>query len=100
MSEITLKPCVPTVEDAPVTPETIEWRVEGTPQEIVIVVDQGVIVLGIPADEDENAMEPNHNCDQMGCGQCHVLWRHEIASGNPAQAKDSTDSTQAIETTT
>jgi hypothetical protein len=34
-----------------------------------------VIVLGLPpnADVEENG----HNCDEMGCGQCHVLLKAE-----------------------
>ena len=34
-----------------------------------------VIVLGIPPHEDDE--ENGHNCDDMGCGQCHVLLRAE-----------------------
>jgi hypothetical protein len=34
-----------------------------------------VIVLGIPPREYEE--ENGHNCDDMGCGQCHVILRAE-----------------------
>lgn len=35
-----------------------------------------VIVLGLPprADDEENG----HNCDEMGCGQCHVLLKCHV----------------------
>jgi hypothetical protein len=39
-----------------------------------------IVVTGQPSDvEDEN--DPAfHNCDAMGCGRCHVLYRAPLAS--------------------
>lgn len=36
-----------------------------------------LIVLGTPPDDQESSdgLELGHNCDAMGCGQCHVLVR-------------------------
>jgi len=36
----------------------------------VWINEKEVIILGIPGD--------NHNCDYMGCGQCHVIIRGKI----------------------
>ncbi len=37
-----------------------------------------IIITGIPEEEDETAEESRHNCDAMGCGQEHVLYRFKI----------------------
>ena len=41
--------------------------------------DKDVIVLGMPPREYDE--ENGHNCDEMGCGQCHVLLRAENVHG-------------------
>lgn len=35
------------------------------------------IVLATPFETDN---EEDHNCDQMGCGSCHVIWRSEVST--------------------
>ena len=35
------------------------------------------IVLGDPPMQDDDS-EEGHNCDQMGCGACHVIARGRI----------------------
>jgi hypothetical protein len=59
-----------------------EWRIIGIRPDEGFIVPRGavvhevlmtcteVIVLGAPATDDED-----HNCDALGCGQCHVLYR-------------------------
>ena len=37
-----------------------------------------VVVLGAPPAEDEHHEEQQHNCDDMGCGQRHVVARYVI----------------------
>ena len=39
-----------------------------------------VVVLGSPPDESEQDDENTHNCDAMGCGYVHVLFRGSIVS--------------------
>ena len=86
----TLKPLVPEIEQADTSiPDTVEWRVKGVVQEVVVHKD-GVVVLGIPhdcpesiengpmAEYDDWQEKHGHNCDLMGCGMCHVLWRHHF----------------------
>lgn len=89
MGAITLKPLVPDIEPADTISETVEWRVKGVVQEVIVHKD-GVVVLGIPedcpesiekgpmAEYDEWQIKHGHDCDLMGCGQCHVLWRHSV----------------------
>jgi hypothetical protein len=47
---------------------------EGIVQEIV-ETETEIIFLGKPSPEVNSDGEDVHNCDQMGCGQCHVLYR-------------------------
>lgn len=34
-----------------------------------------VVVCGTPPDDEHLPEEQQHNCDAMGCGRSHVLWR-------------------------
>ncbi len=44
--------------------------------------DIEIIVLGIPAPESEEETDrrgdSRHNCDEMGCRQCHVITRIKL----------------------
>lgn len=40
--------------------------------------DGQIVITGSPLTEDPNAEESAHNCDAMGCGQDHVVWRFSI----------------------
>lgn len=54
-----------------------EWaKVDGVISEAWLSPDGELVILGKPApSEDELA----HNCDAMGCGMSHVLWRGQLA---------------------
>ena len=42
-----------------------------------------LIIAGVPLDPDDVegwTEEDGHNCDQMGCGQDHVLYRVRLAT--------------------
>jgi hypothetical protein len=78
MSEIkTLQPLVaPARQEGPAN-DVIEWNVEGEPQQVVLSMGE-IVVLGCPATSDDGLKDAEHNCDVMGCGLCHVLWRHNV----------------------
>lgn len=43
-----------------------------------------IVILGIPHDEDVSWSDDDprrHNCDAMGCGQAHVLYRFKKRLG-------------------
>lgn len=43
-----------------------------------------IVILGIPHDEDVSWPDDDlrrHNCDAMGCGQAHVLYRFKKMVG-------------------
>jgi hypothetical protein len=42
-----------------------------------------VIILGEPDSDDES-----HNCDEMGCGQCHVIARGRLTLGAKLRADE------------
>ena len=42
------------------------------------IADGQFIVLGSPFTEDPNAEEFAHNCDALGCGSAHVVYREVI----------------------
>jgi hypothetical protein len=44
--------------------------IKGRATEVCVTARGEVVILGSPVGDDES-----HNCDAMGCGQCHVLWR-------------------------
>src|SRR6478609_825738 len=87
MSEITLKPL--TFKPAYIDPrfEWPEWNIDGEAQSIVLT-DREVIVLGIPLDGEESGKPEDdwHNCDFMGCGQCHVILRQPLQSKSNDQS--------------
>jgi hypothetical protein len=47
---------------------------------IEIINKNEIIVIGVPPDESENDAENTHNCDEMGCGFNHILFRAYIVS--------------------
>lgn len=47
-------------------------RVQGTVREAWISPKGEVVLVGDPTDDEQ------HNCDQMGCGQDHVLFRGRL----------------------
>lgn len=49
---------------------------------IEIKDDDEIIVLGNPPAESENQDANTHNCDEMGCGYLHVLFRGFADSGH------------------
>ena len=54
------------------TPEGFECVARFTVGSIYVGKGQ-VVVLGMPKSDDES-----HNCDAMGCGQDHVVYRARI----------------------
>lgn len=46
------------------------WRVRGRVTEVWCADDGEVVLIGQPDNGDED-----HDCDAVGCGQDHVLWR-------------------------
>src|SRR5687767_2293148 len=68
-----------------VKPEWPEWEIRGEAHSVVTTSDE-VLILGHPPDEPEGLTEPQysewyetaHNCDEMGCGWEHVLWRKRL----------------------
>lgn len=69
-----------------VKPEWPEWKIEGEAHSVVTTKDE-VLILGYPPDEPDGLSEDQyadwyetaHNCDSMGCGWDHVLWRRKFS---------------------
>lgn len=54
------------------------------PKEIGIAfeTEHEIVVVGRPADDEHLPEEEQHNCDAMGCGLNHVLYRfHKELAG-------------------
>lgn len=45
----------------------------------VFVSKDYVVVCGTPVDDENAPEELRHNCDAMGCGQDHVIFRARIS---------------------
>lgn len=69
---IELKPLVNEPEPEPSA--TPEYKVHGRIYSIIETVGE-IIFLGDPGPESSYD-SCIHSCDQMGCGQSHVLWRY------------------------
>lgn len=50
-------------------------KVDGLIAEVWFSPDGAIVITGLPRLEDEQ-----HNCDAMGCGMDHVLFRGRLAS--------------------
>jgi hypothetical protein len=78
---IKLSPLVtkPLTVPEPEKPKGAEFRVHGTISTI-LETEKEIVMLGTPADEEESPIIV-HNCDWMGCGYDHVLWRYNKHTG-------------------
>jgi len=45
-------------------------KVDGLIAQVWLAPDGAIVVTGLPRTDDTS-----HNCDAMGCGMDHVLWR-------------------------
>lgn len=87
MKEQILKPLVADLE-----PDTLEMpqpRVVGCTVQEVCELDGEVVILGIPEEGLDDEGNSLHNCDQMGCGLCHVIYRFDLGeSAENAQLRE------------
>jgi hypothetical protein len=73
---VILKPIMETSETETQVTEQMELEIKrGAIVQSIIQTDLEIVVLGIPFDDEDSDEDERHNCDFMGCGQCHVLAR-------------------------
>ncbi len=56
-------------------------RIDGRVQSAWLSPEGRIVLLGSPPNEEDRPEGNRHNCDAMGCGQDHVIFRGRLIPG-------------------